>query len=79
MKNKKQQSEALEAERHTLELQLIVEQSKTFVSDENETDVSAIEGIEQNISDWQEGIEAIIKRINQIDVELTMLCVGGSE
>ena len=79
MKNKKQQSEALEAERHALELQLKEEQSKTFESDENETDVSEIARIEQSIVSWQKGIETIINRINEIDIELTMLCVGGLE
>lgn len=79
MKNKKQQSEALEAERHALELQLKEEQSKTFESDENETDVSEIARIEQSIASWQKGIETIINRINEIDIELTMLCVGGLE
>lgn len=79
MKNKKQQSEALEAERHVLELQLKEEQSKTFESDENKTDVLEIARIEQSIASWQKGIETIINRINEIDIELTMLCVGGLE
>ncbi|QEL01585.1 hypothetical protein FKG96_12465 [Olivibacter sp. LS-1] len=78
METKRERYERLDVERSRLAEELRIEQLKSFDFDNtsSEKDLSEMESL---MSESMTRREQIVSEINKIDVELTMLCVGGFE
>lgn len=78
METKRERYERLDVERSRLAEELRIEQLKSFDFDStsSEEDLSEIERL---MSESMARREQIVSEIDKIDVELTMLCVGGFE